>query len=197
MRTPMLAVSLVPLVAVLGASSVQAQNIHISPVVGAFHPSSNLEDLHQGGVDNLAKDNVLALGVNVEAAFLRASVVYATKATISDDGGVEGSGDIGDGSLLAVTGDFVFRPIPRIAGLQPYALGGVGIKHDNYSFTDDDFSEIEDNSDFAWHIGLGADLMRGNVGIMAEVSDFITSTSGATFGRHDTFAMVGLRLRAF
>lgn len=196
MRTPMLAVSLVPLMAVLGASSVQAQSIHISPLVGAFHPSSNLEDLHEGGFDNLVQDNALALGVNVEAAFLRASVVYATKATISEDG-VEGGGDIGDGSLLAVTGDFVFRPIPRIAGLQPYALGGVGIKHDNYSFTNDDFPGIDDESNFAWHIGLGADLMRGNIGIMAEVSDFITSTSETTLGRHDTFAMVGLRLRAF
>lgn len=195
MRTPMLAVSLVPLALVLGASSVQAQNIHISPLVGAFHPSSNLEDLREGGFENLVKDNALALGVNVEASFLRASVVYATQSKISEEG-VAG-GDIGDGSMLAVTGDFVFRPIPRIAGIQPYALGGAGIKHDNYSFTDDDFSEIDDESNFAWHIGLGADLMRGNFGIMAEVSDYITSTSETTLGRHDTFAMVGLRLRAF
>lgn len=195
MRTPMLAAFLTPFALLLAARSVQAQSIHISPVIGAFHPSSNLEDLRGGGTANLVKDNALALGVNVEASFLRASVVYATSANISEEG-IDG-GDIGDGSLLAVTGDFVLRPVPRIAGLQPYALGGVGIKHDNYSFNDDGFAGIDDSSDFAWHIGLGADLMRGNFGIVAEVSDYITSTSETTLGRHDTFAMVGLRLRAF
>lgn len=195
MRTPLLAAFLTPFVLLLAAGSVHAQSIHISPVLGAFHPSSNLEDLREGGTANLVKDNALALGMNVEASFLRASVVYATSANISEDG--VGGGDIGEGSLLAVTGDIVLRPIPRIAGLQPYALGGAGIKHDNYSFSDGDFSDVRDNSDFAWHIGLGADLMRGNFGIVAEVSDYITSTSETTLGRHDTFAMVGLRLRAF
>lgn len=195
MRTPLLAAFLTPFVLLLAARSVQAQSIHISPVIGAFHPSSNLEDLRRGGTANLVKDNALALGANVEASFLRASIVYATSANISEDG--VGGGDVGDGSLLALTGDIVFRPIPRIAGLQPYALGGAGIKHDNYSFSDDDFSEIGDQSDFAWHIGLGADLMRGNFGVVAEVSDYITSTSETTLGRHDTFVMVGLRLRAF
>jgi hypothetical protein len=36
--------------------------------------------------------------------------------------------------------------------------------------------------------------MLGNFGVVAEVSDFITRDDDR-FGRHDSFAMVGLRFR--
>jgi hypothetical protein len=177
------------------AHPLAAQSIHLSPLVGAFHPTSDLNDLRGA---RIARDNAFALGLNVDVSFLRASLAYASGARITDDG--IGNGDeIGDGSLLALTGDVVLRPIPRLIVLQPYLIGGAGLKRESYSFDDDGLGDLlpEDATDFAWHVGLGADLMLGNFGLVAEVSDFITSGDDDTFGRHDTFAMVGLRFRLF
>jgi opacity protein-like surface antigen len=184
------------LLAALGSSPAQAQGVHVSPLFGAFHPSSNLTDLRDAGLNGeLARDNALALGLNVEFGSLRLSGVYATGAKVSERPSRQ---ELGDGSLLAVTGNYAFRPIPRIAGIQPYGLAGAGFKRDSYSFNQDGFPAIDDtDTNFAWHLGLGADLMLGSIGIVAEVSDFITSTSGERFGRHDTFALLGLRIPVF
>lgn len=196
MRSTLTTVWAAPLALALAAGSGQAQSVHFTPTIGAFHPSSNLADLSRTSpASNLVKDNALALGLNLEAAFLRASLVYATGAQISDDG--IGGGKVGDGSMLALTADFVARPLPRIAGFQPYGLAGAGVKHDNYSFASDEFSEIDDDTDLALHVGLGADFMLGKFGVIAEVSDFITSTDDDTLGRHDAFVMLGVRMRLF
>jgi hypothetical protein len=89
------------------------------------------------------------------------------------------------------------RPLPRLL-VQPYLLGGVGLKRQDFSFTDDGLGENplpSDRTDLALHVGIGADLMLGGVGIMAEVTDYVTRTEEKTFGQHDAFAFVGLRIR--
>lgn len=180
----------------LAAWPAQAQSVYVSPLVGAFHPSSNLADVRDAGVGELAKDNALALGLNVEFGSLRASAIYATNSKVSER--PVGS-ELGDGSMLAVTGNYVLRPIPRIAGIQPYGLAGAGLTRESYSFNDeglDGFKDTDD-TDFAWHLGLGADLMLSNVGIMVEVSDYITSGGDSRFNRHDAFVMAGLRVPVF
>ena len=188
--------SALPLAIAFAASPASAQSIHVSPMAGAFHPSSDAFDLGQAADQGrLVKGNALALGLNLELSLLRLSAVYATGADIAG-GGLGGSNDIGDGSLLAVAGDVVLRPLPRI-WFQPYVLGGVGLKRQSFSFEDQSLDEAFDEAttDFAWHAGVGADLMLGNFGIVAEVTDFITSGENDRFGRHDTFLMMGVRLR--
>lgn len=192
--------SIAPILLLLASQAAQAQSIHVSPLVGAFHPGSDVFDLRNSAREgDLAADHALALGLNVELSFLRGSAVYATGARITD-GGVAGGGEVGDGSLLALTGDIVLRPIPRLFIVQPYFLGGAGLKRESYSFDDDELSGLlpENETDLAWHLGIGADVMLGKFGLVAEVSDFITrDRDDAIFGRHDTFAMVGLRFRVF
>jgi hypothetical protein len=176
------------------AKPVAAQSIHITPTLGAYHPGSDPIDLTDRGT-RLVRGNALGLGLNLEAGFFRGTIAYASGATIKEEG-VGASGDVGDGRLLAFSGGLVLRPIPRIIGIQPYALGGAGLKRQDYSFDDDGFSNAlpKDKTDFALHAGLGADLMLGSLGFMAEVTDFIASDYDDS-RRHDTFLMFGMRLR--
>lgn len=197
MRRLPFALCATPLLLALAAWPAQAQSVYVSPLLGAFHPSSNLADVRAAGLEGeLVKDNALALGLNVEFGSLRASAIYATNSKVSER--PVGS-ELGDGSMLALTGDYILRPIPRIAGIQPYGLAGAGLRRESYSFNDeglDGFADT-DETDFAWHLGLGADLMLSNIGIMVEVSDYITSGGDSRFDRHDAFVMAGLRVPVF
>jgi hypothetical protein len=179
----------------LTAATPAAAQIHLTPALGVFIPASDLQDLEgQAAQTRLDRSGTLGLGLNIELGWLRGSVAYATGATISDDG-VTGEDEIGDGSVLAAAADLVLRPLPRLL-VQPYLLGGVGLKRQDFSFDDDTVADLpEDRSDLALHVGVGADLMLGGFGIMAEITDYITRNEDDSFGQHDAFAMVGLRVR--
>lgn len=174
-----------------------AAQIYITPAAGVFIPASDLEDLEgQAEATRLSRSGTLGLGVNLELGWLRGSVAYATGATISEEG-VADEDDIGDGSVLAVAADLIVRPLPRLL-VQPYLLGGVGLKRQDFSYDDDGVGTNPlppDLTDFALHAGLGADVMLGRFGIMAEITDYITRNEDSTFGQHDAFALVGLRVR--
>lgn len=190
-------VLLIAAVAVLAGTEQAAAQVHITPAIGAFIPASDLKDLQdQAEQTRFDRSGTLGLGVNLDFGWLRGSVAYATGATISDEG-VSGEDEIGDGSVLAVAADLVVRPLPRLL-VQPYLLGGVGLKRQDFSFDDDGVTTNplpDDQTDFAWHVGVGADLMLGGIGVMAEITDYITRTEEKTFGQHDAFALVGLRIR--
>src|SRR5690606_12143775 len=131
----------------------------------------------------LDRSGTFGLGLNVELGWLRGSVAYATGASISEEG-VDG-GDIGDGSVLAVAADVVVRPLPRLL-VQPYLLGGVGLKRQDFSYDDEGLGTNplpSDKTDFALHAGIGADVMLGRIGIMAEITDYITRNEDSSFGQ--------------
>lgn len=184
-----------PLLA-LSAQSAAAQ-VYITPAVGVYIPASDLDDLQdQADQTRLDRSGTLGLGFNLELGWLRGSVAYATGASISEEG-VDGQDEIGDGSVLAVAADLIVRPLPRLL-VQPYLLGGVGLKRQDFSYDDEGVSTNplpSDKTDFALHAGLGADVMLGRIGIMAEISDYITRNEDSTFGQHDAFALIGLRFR--
>jgi hypothetical protein len=173
----------------------QAQ-LSITPAIGAWIPAADLQDLRSGAEQRrLERQGTLGLGLNVEMGWLRGSIAYASGATLSEEG-VQGSDRIGDGSVLAVAGDIVLRPLPRFL-VQPYALGGLGLKRQDYSYDRDGIGSNpleRDRRDVALHVGIGADLMLGGFGIMAEITDYITRDPDGGFGQHDAFAFVGLRL---
>jgi hypothetical protein len=174
-----------------------AAQIHITPAIGVFVPASDLEDLEgQAAQTRFDRSGTLALGLNLELGWLRGSIAYATGATISDDG-ISGEDEIGDGSVLAAAADIVLRPLPRLL-VQPYLLGGVGLKRQDFSYDDEGLGTNplpSDKTDFALHAGVGADVMFGRIGIMAEISDYITSNEDRSFGQHDAFGLIGLRVR--
>lgn len=174
-----------------------AAQVYITPALGVYIPASDLDNLReQAEQTQLDRSGTLGLGLNIELGWLRGSVAYATGASISEEG-VEGQDEIGDGSVLSVAADLIVRPLPRLL-VQPYLLGGVGLKRQDFSFDDEGATTNplpSDKTDFALHAGLGADVMLGRIGVMAEISDYITRNEDSTFGQHDAFAMVGLRFR--
>lgn len=193
MRWPMIAVAGALLATAPGAGNAQ---LHVTPAFGAFIPGSDIRALRdEADRRRLAREGTLGLGLNVDAGWLRGSVAYASGATLNERG-VQDRDDVGDGSVLAVAADVVVRPLPRVL-VQPYLLGGIGLKRQDYSFDDDGVGNPfpRDRSDVALHVGVGADLMLGGIGVMAEITDFITRREGGGAGQHDAFAFVGLRVR--
>lgn len=178
-------------------SAPAAAQIYITPAAGAFIPASNLDNLQeQAEQSRLKRSATLGLGLNLEMGWLRGSIAYATGATITDRS-IESRGDIGDGSVLALAGDVVIRPLPRML-VQPYLLAGAGLKRQDFSFDSGaGFGDPlpSDRTDFTLHAGIGADLMLGGFGIMVEISDYISRNEEDSFGQHDAFAFVGLKVR--
>lgn len=181
----------------LGSGQAAAQGISLTPSVGAYIPASDFYDLRDELDDVVVRadrDAAFALGLALEVGWLRGSLAYATGATVSREG-VSGSEKIGDGSLLLGAADVVLRPIPRLVVVQPYLLGGFGFKNASYDSDDPTAILPEDKRSTALHVGVGADLMLGRFGIVAEVSDFISRNADDDWKEHDAFAMIGLKFR--
>jgi hypothetical protein len=188
------------LAAVCTPGALRAQAIAATPFVGVYTHANSFDELRSNAGDILRfkRDGSLALGVNLELGPFRGSLAYASDATIEarDTPGVHG--DIGDGQLLAATADIVVRPIPRMGGIQPYALLGGGVKRYDYSLNQNPASAFpSEDTDPALHLGLGADVMFGGLGLMVEFSDFISRGQAGNPTQHDGFGSLGLRLRLF
>lgn len=183
---------------VFGASGGLAQGISVTPMLGAYTQASSFQELRSSAdAIRVKRESKLALGAAVGLGPLRGSIAYVTGATLNGKGVTDGD-NIGEGKMLTAAADAVVRPIPRIAGLQPYLLGGIGLKQADYSFTDSRFSGFDKKkSDAAFHVGVGADWMFGPLGVMAEVSDFISGGDGDASTQHDAYGLVGLRVKLF
>ena len=188
-------------IAVIGAAVLpqtsHAQGITITPQIGVYVPGDNFDAL-RAGADSVTvnREGALALGLNVELGFLRGTVAYASGATLNRRG-VSGQTEVGEGKLLAVAGDLVLRPLPRLIVIQPYIIAGAGLRRADYSYDDDGISNAfpENDSDFALHAGIGADLVLGPLGVSAEITDFISKNSDEKWKIHDGFGFVGVKLR--
>ena len=179
-------------VALATATSAHAQ-VSITPLVGAYIPAGDLKAVQSGAETAvLDRDGTLALGLNLEFGMLRGSLAYASGTTIRD----ADEEDIGEGSVLTAAADIVFRPLPRIL-VQPYLLGGVGLKNASYDRETTDLLAPfpEDDSDLSLHAGIGADLMLGRFGLVAELTDYISKDEAGDWGMHDAFLMAGIKYR--
>src|SRR5512141_1673349 len=179
----------------LSAGGIAAQKVAVTPQIGVYIPASSFYELRdQARTVRVEKQGTLGLGLAVEAGWLRGSFAYATGATLNEHG-VSNRQDIGKGSVLAATADLVVRPLPRFL-VQPYLLGGIGVKNMNYK-PDASATDLfpKDLTKLAGHIGLGADLMLGPIGLAAEVSDFVSRDPENAWKVHDAFATLGLKFR--
>ncbi len=181
-------VSSAMLVAAIAASPSLA-HAQFSIVAGGYVPASNVHQV-TSGAQTIAeqRQGTLSLGANYEFGMFRVSSAYATGTTIQN----ANRQDIGKGNVLGLAGDLVIRPLPRLL-VQPYVLAGAGktfYKYDqNTTFTDN-----TTQSRFAFHGGLGADVKLGGVGVMAELTDFLSKDAADKWNVHDAFFMVGLKL---
>jgi hypothetical protein len=177
----------------------QAQGIHVTPSLGVYVPASDLYTLRNEAQQiTVDKEGTFALGLNVDMGMLRGSLAYASGAQVNERG-VQNRDNIGEGKLLAVAGDLVLRPIPRLIIVQPYIIAGAGLRREDYSYEDDGLSNAlpKEQSNFALHAGIGADIMLGRIGVVAEFSDFITQNDEDEWKQHDAFGFVGLKFRLF
>ncbi len=173
-----------------------AQGITVSPMVGAYMPAGSFREL-QAQAGELERGSTLGLGLNVGLGMLRASVAYASGATISREG-VQGEDKVGDGTVLTGTADLVLKPLPKLIFVQPYLVGGVGYKKENYSFTESGFEDVADGEKgVVVHAGVGVDLSLGRLSLIGEISDFIGRDNRDKWKVHDAFGMIGLKFNLF
>ena len=165
--------------------------IAITPMVGGYIPASDVNQV-TGSAQGIAKtrDGTLSLGANVDLGMLRGTLMYASGTTIKN----ASKEDIGKGSVLAAGADLVIRPLPRIF-VQPYLIAGAAEKFYKYSDTPSFFVDNGSDRDFAFHGGVGADLMLGSIGVAAELTDFLSKGADKKWNVHDAFLMVGMKFR--
>lgn len=177
-------------IALLLPAAAHAQ-VALTPMVGGYIPASDVNQV-TGSAQNIAKtrDGTLALGLNLDlASAFRISALYASGTTLKN----ANKQDIGKGNVGAAAADLVIRPLPRIL-VQPYIVAGAGEKFYKYDQSAT-LASGGDKQSFALHGGLGADLMLGPVGAVAELTDFVSKGADNKWNVHDAFLMVGVKLR--
>jgi hypothetical protein len=177
-----------------GPAHAQLFDIHLGPRVGMFTPLGALLEDDDGVETKISSGVGLGASIELDIPFspinVRANVDAALNRSLEIDGQKLVGSEI---DVIALTGDLVFRPLPRILVVQPYLLAGAGIK--KYSANDAN-DAIDGESDFTGHVGIGADLRAGPVSLLAEISDYISSfeLGGNSKLQNDVFVMVGLRI---
>lgn len=211
MRTVTKAVLAAATLFVTGAAEASAQRVQVVPRAGVFVSGSSLGEVQTALGDVKAEmEGGLGVGLGIELGVplspfgFRAGFDYATDSKISGEGISAGSGEAG-AKLLAVTGDLMFRPLPRLLVVQPYLLAGAGVKRYDFEVSEldsgvrDIFSESQ--TDFALHGGAGLDVSLGAIALRAEISDYVSwfelGSGSEKEMQNDVFATVGLRIALF
>jgi hypothetical protein len=188
-----LAATLLVLVPTALSAQIPGINLNLGARAGMFSPMSTLAETLFGDLKlkpGLGIGASLELDLPLSPINVRANVDAALGAKLELDDGETGD----EVDVIAITGDLVFRPLPRIVVFQPYLLAGAGIKR--YS-SETAGTAFDDQSDFTGHIGIGGDLKVGPLAVLAELSDYIssfTSGSGESKLQNDVFVMVGFRI---
>ena len=204
-------------VAVTGApaaAQVPGLDVQLVPKVGFYSPVTDLQAAADAAgeiVDDrggsLAIGLALDLGVPLSPLNVRVGFDYVTASefTYADTTGADLEAN-GEQTMLAIAGDVILRPIPKLLIVQPYLLAGAGVKRYDFSFADAaDGSDVEEafpesETDFTVHAGLGLDLGIGPIALVAELSDYVSwydAEGGDSEMQHDLFVMAGVRVGLF
>lgn len=189
------------------AAPVSAQRVTFTPKASAYVAAADFSEVSaafRGARE--AREAHLALGLAAELNLpvspldVRVGVDYLTGMTVTPDS-TSGEVEPAEGSALFLSGDLVYRPLPRLIIFQPYFLGGFGFKQESFSRADGFDSALPENSNhFLMHAGFGVDAMLGRIGVVAEVSDFFGKPANGgldTGTQHDAFASIGVRFGLF
>jgi hypothetical protein len=200
-RAAIAALLLATATAVAAPAAAQA-GLSLNPRIGLFAPLTDLGDQAIGtGFERAIRlDHSLAFGLGLQLGLprlpfdLRANLDYATGATVTRHGV---DNETGQTTVLAVAGDLVFRPLPRLILLQPYFFAGGGLRQ--YAFDFDDAAAFRDASDPALHLGGGLDFGVGSLRLNAEIGDYVSryrlQEGAASRLQHDLFLSVGFIVR--
>ena len=175
-----------------GLAQIPGINVHLGARAGLFTPAGKIGEDVSGRETRIASG--LALGASVEFDIPLSPINVRANVDAALGRPMEVSGQEVPGSevdIIALTGDLVFRPVPRVVVFQPYLLAGAGIKRYSVEGIDDP------ETDFTGHLGAGGDLRAGRLSVFGEVSDYISSFGGGDGNDHlqnDIFIMVGVRI---
>lgn len=183
-----------------------AQSARLIPWVGLYAPTSDLGSVTggegiSGAVDFGEKKSTLALGAALEIGErermlgFRLGGAYATASDLPVAG--LSCVDCVRSTLLAATADLVFRPLPRLLVIQPYALGGAGLKRYSFDFDEGVSTLADDQSKVTGHVGVGAQLSLAILDLNVEISDYLSGVDLGQDGeqgqtQHDLFFTLGL-----
>ncbi|MGI9628646.1 MAG: hypothetical protein ACR2QM_17560 [Longimicrobiales bacterium] len=160
-----------------------------------------------GAYDIARYESTLAYGGAIEfggdtGVGLRFSGLYAPKAETAISGSGCVTGCPADVDLLSVMGSLVVRPLGNVFFLEPYLVGGGGLKRFNFEpegFGDGVGQVFSDASEWGGLLGVGAEVNFGGLTVITEVADhFHWSDRGIVNGdktrMDDFFFTVGLVL---
>jgi hypothetical protein len=194
------------------AAPVHAQvpgiDLKLNPRIGLYQPLSSLGDAPgaaQTSAAELSGSMALGLGLELDMALLpvgvRLNLDYATGTEIQyGDDGFETQPGV-ETTVLAVVGDLMFRPFPRLVLAQPYFFAGGGLKQYDFEPTGaDPVGTFEDTSDFTVHLGGGLEVGFGPLMLNAEIGDYISwwdvqgGGDESTEIQHDLFITLGFAI---
>lgn len=201
----MLAATCLALVAAPLHAQVPGINLKLNPRIGLYTPLTDLGTVQTSSGEVTAElSGSMAIGLGVELDLpmapvnLRLNLDYATGSDLESSVGGTEIEPI-ETTLLAVVGDIVWRPLPRVVVLQPYLFGGGGLKQ--YDVTDDNVDDFGSESDPTIHFGGGIDFGLGPIALNAEVGDYLSwyelQAGGDSEMQHDIFATVGFSIGLF
>ncbi len=200
MRKSLRIPGVVLVVFLVGASQATAQipglNVHLGAKGGWFTPIGIIGEDVSGRESKLSQGVAVGASLELDIPLSPINVRANLAATFGRSIEVEGLEVPGtEIDLIVLTGDLVFRPVPRVVVAQPYLLVGAGIKKYSGEGTFDSVT------DFTGHLGAGADMNLGALSLMVEISDFISSFDEIPSGdgrlQNDVFIMAGFRIKLF
>ena len=209
LRATIRAAALAALTAVLASAPAAAQ-IRLIPHVGMYQQFSHLPEI-RAGAEEIKRNASFAFGASLELGqpdkvSFRANVLHATKSELplTDEFGCPNDIHCARSTVSSATATLILRPIPNLILVQPYLIGGGGVKRYDYTLEDLDDEGVrtllDDQNQLTGHLGLGAEVNLGVLRLVGEVSDLLSSydsgenTSASDELQHDFFITVGLVL---
>ena len=190
----------------LAPASARAQGGYLIFQAGYYVPTQDLGLLADAGfgqaVEFGERERSFAYSLGLELAVSgpisgRATLAYATSADLAVQAGMCPECEARN-NLLNATAALVFRPLPSGVPVQPYLLGGGGVKHYDLASLDElGRSPLQDQTRRTMLLGAGIEVRMGPLRIVTELSDYISpifADNNVETTQHDLFWTAGLML---
>ena len=195
-----------PLHLALAPAGASAQGGYLIFQAGYYVPTQDLGLLADAGfgqaVEFGERERSFAYSLGLELAVSgpisgRATLAYATSSDLAVQAGMCPECEARN-NLLNATAALVFRPLPSGVPVQPYLLGGGGVKHYDLASLDElGRSPLQDQTRRTMLLGAGIEVRLGPLRIVTELSDYISpifADNDVETTQHDLFLTAGLML---
>ncbi len=194
------------LLAALAPEGARAQGGFLIFQAGSYVPTQDLGVLTDAGfgeaVEFGERERSFAYSLGLELAVSgpfsgRATLAYGTSADVVVEEGMCPECEASN-NVLNATAALVFRPLPDGLAIQPYLLGGGGVKHyDLQSLDALNRSPLQDQTRRTLLLGAGIEIRLGPMRVVTELSDYVSpifADNDVEATQHDLFLTAGLML---